>query len=167
MLRLSIRSFLLALLVGVSTASANAGAPFPDLIDIDGNAVTDQADVGDGEWQVVMIWATNCHVCAEMKPKLSAFHDKYKDSGTKVYGIALDGHARTKQVKQYMIDHKVTFPTYIGELDLIAMNFELNSEAPLTGTPTYMVFTPTGELIAIDYGMLNIEALEKFIARNS
>jgi len=159
--------FALLILISGSHANASDKAPFADLVNIEGNPVTTEADVGIGKWQVVMIWATDCHVCVEMKPLMSAFHDKHKDSDAEVYGIALDGAENVRAVKQYMTDHKVTFPTYIGELGLIAVNFEINAEVRLSGTPTYMLFNPAGELVAIDYGMLDIDALESFISRNS
>jgi len=167
MLRVMVRVFALLTLLSGASVTASENAPFADLVDIDGKPVTTQADVGIGKWQVVMIWSTNCHVCAEMKPLLSDFHDKHKDSDAVVYGIALDGAERLGAVQQYMQSHKVTFPTYIGELGLIAINFEINAEVRLSGTPTYMLFNPTGELVAIDYGMLEIDALESFISRSS
>ncbi len=162
-------SFFLALALALVTGpiSAETKAPFPDLVDVNGAAVTNQADLGNGKWQLVMIWATNCHVCAEMKPKLSAFHDKHKDGRAEVFGVALDGRANADAVKRYMVDHKVTFPTYIGELDLIAANYQINSESYFAGTPTYMLFNPAGELMAIDFGMLDVDAIERFMDRHS
>ena len=167
MLRLFIRALVVVVVLGGSQATASVGAPFPDLVDIDGTPVTTAADVGVGKWQLVMLWTTNCHICAEMKPLLSAFHDKHKGTDALVYGISLDGHQNTAAVKRYMSDHKVTFPTFIGELGMVAINFEINSETPLSGTPTYMLFNPAGELMAIDFGMLDIAAIERFMLRNS
>lgn len=160
-------AFALVVIFSGAQVAASENAPFPDLVDIDGKLVTTEADVGKGKWQVVMIWATDCHVCTEMKPLMSAFHDKHKDTDAEVYGIAVDGADNLDAVRQYMTDHKVAFPTYIGELALIAANFEINAEVRLSGTPTYLLFNPTGELVAIDYGMLDIDALESFISRNS
>lgn len=157
----------LAFALAMGPVSAESKAPFPDLVDINGAPVTNQADLGNGKWQLVMIWATNCHVCAEMKPKLSVFHDKHKDGRAEVFGVALDGRANVDAVKRYMVDHKVTFPTYVGELDMIAANYQINSQSRLAGTPTYMLFNPAGELMAIDFGMLDIDAIERFMDRHS
>jgi len=160
-------AFALLIILSSPQIGADDSAPFVDLVDIDGKPVTTEADVGNGKWQVVMIWATDCHICAEMKPLLSVFHDKHKNTDAEVYGIALDGVENLSAVQQYMKDHKVTFPTYIGDMALIAMNFQINAEVRLSGTPTYMLFNPVGELVAIDYGMLEIDSLEKFISSNS
>ena len=167
MLRSMARVFALFMIISGAQAVASDKAPFPDLVDVDGKPVTTQADIGIGKWQVVMIWATDCHICAEMKPLMSAFHDQHKDTDAEVYGVALDGVDNLDAVNRYMTEHKVTFPTYVGDMGLIAINFEMNAEVRLSGTPTYMLFNPAGELVAIDYGMLDIDALENFISRNS
>lgn len=169
MVRLGFRTlvFLAALAVGSSTAWAGSDAPFPDMVTIDGEPVTTEADVGIGKWQLVMIWATDCHVCTLMKPKISAFHDAHKDIDAEVYGVALDGPDNLAAVQAYMVKHKVTFPTYIGDINLIAANYEINAKTPLRGTPTYLLFSPTGELKAIDFGMLDVAAIERFMERNS
>jgi len=165
-----LRSFFLSLLLVATMVSAqvfaSVNAPFRDLVNIDGTLVTSEADIGNGKWQLVMIWSTDCHICAAMKPTLSAFHDKHKESDAQVYGIALDGRQNIELVERYMIDHKVSFPTYIGELGLIAVNFEINTETRFAGTPTYLLFNPTGELVGMDVGMLSIDELEAFIARS-
>lgn len=168
MLRKMLVGLVFALFVVSSSVSATVQAPFGDLVNVDGQVVVgSEADLGIGKWQLVMLWATNCHVCAEMKPVLSEFHQAHKDIDAQVLGIALDGHSQHRAVKQYMIDHKVSFPTYIGEISLVAMNMEINSQIPLRGTPTYLLFNPAGELLAIDYGMLDVAAIESFIENNT
>jgi len=167
MLNVTVRVLVLMACFGVSQVWASDKAPFRDLVDIDGKPVTTQADVGNGKWQVVMIWATDCHICSVMKPKMSAFHDKHKDTDAQVYGVALDGPAELAAVQKYMIDHKVTFPTYIGDINLIAVNFEINHGTALRGTPTYLLFNPAGEMVAIDFGMLDVDAIERFMDRNT
>lgn len=78
MLRAMARATALLVLLCGTHAAASDKAPFADLIDIDGKPVTTEADVGIGKWQLVMLWATDCHICGEMKPLMSAFHDKHK-----------------------------------------------------------------------------------------
>jgi len=172
MLRTTTRTILLVISLGITqlwagTIWADTSAPFSDLVDIDGNAVTTEADVGIGKWQIVMIWAIDCHICREMKPKMSAFHEKHKDKTLEVYGLALDGPENVEAVQQYMIRHKVKFPTFIGNFDPIAAKYEEDSKSPLSGTPTYMLFNPEGKLVGTDFGFLNVEDIEKFIESSS
>ena len=167
MIRKAIKSLVFTACLISSSVMASVDAPFGDLVDVNGEGITNEANLGDGKWKVVMIWATDCHICAIMKPRLSKFHDKNKDTVAEVYGIALDGHDQHEAVKKYMIDHDVSFPTFIGEFGLVAANFEINSQTPLRGTPTYLLFNPEGELLAIDFGMLDVDAIDTFIGNNT
>jgi len=159
----NLKAALLSLLFFVSGAQANA--PFPDLYTIDGATVSDEADVGNGKWTLVMIWQVQCHICHAMKPLLSDFHDRHKDSDAQVYGVALDGIEKLDEVKQYMKDHKVSFPTFIGDAGLIGINFAMNAQESFKGTPTYMLFDPNGHFRAVDEGYLDIDSLERFITK--
>jgi len=167
MFRTALKSLLLAAFLASTSVAAEQPAPFPDLVDVDCKPVTTEANLGKGKWQLVMIWAIDCPVCKIMKPKLSKFHNKHKDIDAEVYGVALDGHANADAVKAYMVEHNVSFPTYVGEFSLVAANFEINSQVPLRGTPTYLLFSPEGELLGIDHGLLDVPSIESFIERNS
>lgn len=158
----AVKAILLGLVL--STGQAHAKAPFPDLVTIDGIAVTDEADVDNGKWTLVMIWQVQCPICKDMKPLLSDFHDRHKDVDAQVYGVSIDGVEKLDAVKKYMIDHEVSFPTYVGDLALIGINFAINAQEPFKGTPTYMLFDPNGNFRAVDESYLDIESLERFIS---
>lgn len=159
----AVKAVLLGLVLFAGQAQANA--PFPDLVTIDGIDVTDEADVGNGKWTLVMIWQVQCPICKTMKPLLSDFHDRHKDVDAQVYGVALDGVEKLDAVRKYMTDHEVSFPTYVGELGLIGINFAMNAQEPFKGTPTYMLFDPNGNFRAVDEGYLDIDSLERFISK--
>ena len=60
----------------------------------------------------------------------------------------------------------MSFDNLIGELTVVAFNYEASTEEPLQGTPTYMMFNPQGQLVGHNPGPVKIEALEKFIQRH-
>lgn len=149
-----------------SLVPANAG--FSSLLDVYGNLIADGAlPVGQGKWTLVMLWATNCHVCKEQKPKLSAFHDKNKDLNAQVYGIALDGHRSLKKVNRFMAANKVTFPTFVGEANAIMRQYQVLTSSSFRGTPTYLLFDPDGVLKGNNPGAITMDALTRFIERHS
>ena len=122
---------------------------------------------GNGKWTLVMLWATDCHVCHIDKPEISAFHTKHKDDDAEVIGIALDGLRGLKKVKNYIADNKPSFPSYVGDIAIIASHYYGMTEENLRGTPTYLLFNPEGELLANNPGRLSVEAIESFIARKT
>lgn len=141
--------------------------PFRDLVDTQGEFASLDGTFGNGKWTLVMIWATDCHICKEQKPKISAFHDKHKDSLVEVFGIALDGASHLDDVNQYLEEHQPTFPNYVGELPIVASNYTSLTEEPLRGTPTYLLFNPQGELKGNNPGPVSPSAIEGFIERHT
>ena len=57
----------------------------------------------------------------------------------------------------------ITFDTLIGELNVVAFNYETSTEKPLQGTPTYLMFNPQGQLVKYSTGPARIESLERLI----
>lgn len=56
-----------------------------------------------------------------------------------------------------------SFPNYIAELGVLAMNFEIAAEEPFRGRPTYWFFSPDGELKAVNPGPVRGVALEDYM----
>ena len=121
--------------------------------------------VGKGKWTLVMFWATDCSICKRQKPEISAFHNKHKNKDAQVIGVAIDGYAKKSEILEYLDQHETSFPTLIAELPILAMNYEIATEEPFRGTPTYW-FTPAGELVGNNPGPLRAEAVEKFMAKH-
>jgi len=132
-----------------------------------GNDVLFKDLKGNGKWTLVMLWSTHCHVCHIDKPKISAFHDKHKQGDIEVVGIALDGIENLDTVKNYLLNNKVSFPSYVGNTAIIASHYYGMTKENLRGTPTYLLFNPKGELLGNNPGSLSTEAIERFIARNT
>lgn len=151
----------------VTQIAAVDNAGFTSLVDTEGNPIAeDGLPIGEGKWTLVMLWATSCHVCKEQKPKLSVFHDEHKNIDAQVYGIALDGHGAIARVKNYMKDHNVSFPTFIGEPDSVLQQYQVLTENSFRGTPTYLLFDPSGELKGNNAGAITMDALVRFMERH-
>jgi len=154
-------SALVLLLLGIQNAAAGM-----ELQKLSGVRVDLDDYRGTGKWLLVMIWATDCHICHQQKPLISDFHDKHQHIDAEVIGIALDGPSRTDEVKRYLESTKVTFPTLVGELLIVSSHYMQLTEESLRGTPTYLLFSPDGELLGNNPGPLRISAIESFIERH-
>ncbi len=138
-----------------------------EIQELDGNIVRLDERVGGGKWLLVMLWATDCHICKQQKPEISRFHDKHKDIDAEVLGIALDGIGAVDKVKSYLDNHKPSFPNYVGDIAIVASHYLVLTEESLRGTPTYLLFNPEGELVGNNPGPLSVESLEQFIAKKA
>jgi len=155
-------------LLAVSLACASATVSAMEIQSVDTGEDLNLDDLtGNGKWTLVMLWATNCHICHLQKPEMSAFHDKHKDTDAEVIGIALDGHEGLNKVKAYIEENKPSFPSYIANSAIIASYYFGMTEDNLRGTPTYLLFSPEGELLGNNPGRLSVDAIESFIERKT
>lgn len=160
------RLLVIAVLLAISAVAGNAHASM-EIQKLDGEIVRLDERVGGGKWLLVMLWATDCHICKQQKPEMSRFHDKHKDIDAEVLGIALDGMGAVEEVKDYLEQHQPSFPNYVGEIAIVASHYLVLTEENLRGTPTYLLFNPEGELVGNNPGPLSVESLESFISKKS
>ena len=134
---------------------------------LDGKITTLSQHFEEGKWTLVMLWTTNCGICQREYPIISEFHDKHKNNDAKVLGVSLDGYSNLKQITAHINEMPMTFENLIGEISVVAFNYEASTEEPLRGTPTFMMFDPQGQLVGHNPGPVKVEALEKFIQRRN
>lgn len=151
---------LLALLISFAwTASASAGG----LKDFNGTekAISDYA--GDGKWRIVMIWASDCHVCNQEVHAYIKFHEQRKDTDARVLGVTLDGKEKFKEAQEFIKRHGVTFPNLIGEPEDVVIEYMKLTGSDWIGTPTFLIYTPKGKLVAKQEGAVPVALIENFI----
>lgn len=132
-----------------------------------GDTVNLADQIGQGKWTLVMFWQVECSVCRQQEPIISKFHEKYSDKNAEVIGISIDGMERIDDVKEFLGDRDLSYPNFVGDLGMMAFNYQAITEVPFRGTPTYLLFSPEGELLGDNPGPVRMEALENFIASRS
>ena len=60
----------------ISSAVAAEGQPVAIMKDFDGEFHGLKEYTGQGKWTVVMLWASDCHVCNQEAANYQAFHDR-------------------------------------------------------------------------------------------
>lgn len=156
---------LLLLISLVGSIWVSAAEPDHGLRTTKGESVQLQQYAGGGKWLVVMIWSVTCSICLEEMPRYSDFHLQRKDRDIHVLGVSLDGQESAAVIRAYMQDLGVRFPTVIAELGSFARWYQSELGESLRGTPTFLLYTPQGKLIANNPGPMRISALESYISR--
>ena len=143
-----------------------AAPPDLSLMDIKGKPHPLSEYIGKGKWTIVNIWGPRCPPCQEELPELVRFHDEHQQTDATVLGIALDypgfGFANVEDVTAFTEDYLVSYPVLLGNADL----FEKFGAGPLLAMPTTLAYTPDGELVAVQVGMITQALIEKFIRDN-
>ncbi|MDH5407663.1 MAG: TlpA family protein disulfide reductase [Gammaproteobacteria bacterium] len=161
---MKIRSVFLTLLLCSLPLYSLQAALFKDFNDKPAS-ITQYA--GKGKWLVVMIWASDCHVCNKEAESYNAFHLKYKDKNARVLGLSTDGQKNKKAAQNFISRHQLKFPNILGEPQDVAIHFSKLTGVDWTGTPTFLIYSPTGELAVQQAGAVPTNIIEEFIQQQS
>ncbi len=122
--------------------------------------------LGKKQWVVMVLWASDCHICNEEAPTLSAFHERRKDHNAIVLGVSLDGPEGLKDSQAFMQRHGVTFDSLATDFVSGSGYYTKLTGRRWIGTPTFMVFDPQGTLRAQQVGAIEVDIIEQFIDSN-
>jgi peroxiredoxin len=154
---------LLLLPLGVMAADGSIGI----LRGFDGSFHSVNEYTGQGKWTVVMIWASDCGVCNAEAANYVKFHQAHKDKDATILGVSLDGQAMKAEAEKFIQRHAVNFPNLIDEPERVAQWYTGLSGQPWIGTPTFLVYSPKGELRAAQVGAVPTDLIEDFMAKES
>ncbi len=157
------RTFYTSILLLLLAVHAVHAFNWTEVRTLDGEFTTLDQHFEKGKWTLIMLWASDCGVCARQYPVISEFYDKHKDVDAKVIGVSLDGYAELEKITRHISDMPMTFNSLIGEPNVVAFNYEIATEEFLRGTPTYIMFDPQGQLVGHSSGPVEIGTLEKFM----
>ncbi len=155
----------LALSVVLFTAGGNVMAD--PLQDFSGKPQNVKDFTAQGKWLVVMLWASDCHVCNVEARHYEQFYEQYKNKNASLLGISLDGQAKKVEAEKFIQRHAVTFPNLIGEPQAVAQWFVDLTGADWVGTPTFLIYNPKGELVIQQVGAVPVNMIEDFIRKQS
>lgn len=147
------------LCLGIAVHAQPAG------VDLEGNPADLSDHTGQGKWLVVKFWASDCHVCAQETPSVTAFHEGHREDDAEVLGIALDGPDNMSAVRAFRERHGAGFPSLVMEPEAGWRLFQQLSGQPWVGTPSYLIYGPDGDLLAQQVGAVPMEMVEDFIGR--
>ena len=121
--------------------------------------------VGGGRWTLVMFWSTDCIPCEEQKPMIEEFHQQHQNVDARVVGIALDGFENFKGIKKLVDHHKPTYPNLIVFTDVFHRQYKALTGKDFRATPTYLLFSPNGQLSGSRAGKIERAMLESIVSQ--
>ncbi len=120
--------------------------------------------IGQGKWTVVMIWALDCAHCQQQKPEFSAFHQRHKDKDANVVGLVIDGVGMLNTIKSNLQQRPVSFPNLVTNRPALREFYLKTTGIRFQGTPSYLFYSPQGELKSVTPGTLDANAVDDFLA---
>jgi len=135
--------------------------------DMEGNDRMLNDYIGKGKWTIVMLWISDCHVCNQEASEYDDFHDKHKDADARILGISMDGIEGKRDAMAFIKRNDVGFPNLIGDPQTVASLYIRLTGGNWVGTPTFLIFSPSGELKAAQPGAVPVSLIEEYILKNS
>ena len=162
------KPYLITLLLAIiAIAPVTSTASEMILKDFDGQFKSLSDYTGKGKWTIVMLWASDCHVCNQEVSEYMAFHTKHKQTDATVLGVSLDGDAKKKDAQEFLDRHKVNFPSLIGEPAFVASGYLNITGINFSGTPTFLIFGPDGNIKAQQAGAVPTKLIEEFMKQET
>lgn len=159
------RPVMLLLTVVLSTSVVAASESV--LKDFSGKQSSIEQFAGKGKWLVVVMWASDCHVCDQEMPEYAAFHRKHEKTDARVLGVSMDGDEKKADAEEFLARHKLPFPSLIGEPSELMLYYMMTAGSAFVGTPSILVYAPDGELRAAQAGAVPTKVIEDFIAKET
>ncbi len=119
---------------------------------------------GKGKWLIIMIWASDCHICNAEIANYISFHNKHKNTDAAVLGISVDGWEFKDNATGFINKHKVNFPNLIAAPIVVDHFYEMQTGKNLFGTPSFLIYSPSGELKAEQTGAVPTSLIEEFMS---
>jgi peroxiredoxin len=95
-----------------------------------------------------------------------AFHQAHHNRNATVLGVAIDGYENKEAVMGFIRRHALNFPNLIDDGSAIAQAYFSGVGKPWYGwTPTYLMYSPTGKLMAQNIGPVSRQDLENYIRK--
>lgn len=129
--------------------------------EFDGTKTTIEDQLGDGKWTVLEVWASDCHACRMHMPEMVEFNGKMDN--VRLVGVALDGQPGKAAAQDMIDEYKIPFKTFLSNPIELNAWMETNARESLIGTPTFMIFDPEGQLVALQPGIITTAKIENFI----
>lgn len=161
------RFFYLLTLLSLAFGTQGFASPEGLLKGFDGTPHQLEAYTGKGKWLVVVIWASDCHICDKEMPAYEAFHRKHAAKDAEVLGISMDGEERQLDAEQFIEDHGMSFTNLIAEPGPLMRYYAMLTQSNFVGTPTLLLYSPDGKLRAAQAGAVPVKVIEDYIARET
>ncbi|MDH5444051.1 MAG: TlpA family protein disulfide reductase [Gammaproteobacteria bacterium] len=149
------------LVISIGSVSAKT------MTDFSGKPATIEQYTGKGKWTIVMFWASDCLICNKEARHYDEFHLKHKNKDAIVLGVSMDGQANKKAAEGFIKEHKLNFPNILGEPEDVAVFFYDSTGEHWAGTPTFLIYSPKGELKVQQIGAVPVPLIEEFIQQQT
>lgn len=117
--------------------------------------------VGKGRWTAINIWASTCSICRKTVGHLIEIDQRMP--AIDVLGISIDDVEGKRDAQLFIQQNRIRFPNLLSNAAEIDAYLQKHAQETLMGTPTLLLFSPKGKLVAVQPGPVTPTELKNFI----
>ena len=121
----------------------------------------------EGKWLVVMVWQSDCHICNQEAKSYEAWFQKNKSGSSTLIGISTDNWENRLAAQGFIDKHRVTFPNTLISYEKLNEYYANYVGQGFIGTPSFLLYAPSGELMATQTGAVPTELIDQYIRKHS
>ena len=122
-----------------------------------------ESELQDDRWELVMFWATYCHVCKKDFKKLATFIADNPEVNLTIVGVVVDGIEEEDETRALVKKHNLDYTHLITDYDRANSVYSAKTDKKLVGTPSYLLYNPQNKLVAFNTNAIDLDALEIYV----
>ncbi len=122
------------------------------------NSVIDQLQ--QGRWELVMFWATYCHICKKDFERLAGFIEENPDIPLTIIGVVVDGIEEKQKALSQISGRKLDYTHVLTDFKHSSELYEDISKTKLVGVPSQLLYNTNNDLVGFSHNAIDLDALE-------
>ena len=110
-----------------------------------------------GHWLLIQAWTLDCIECERQKPDLSKLNSEY--SNFTAITLSLDGASNMNEIKSRIQSKNYSMNNYVSNIPSFREQMSTCFNKPFVGTPTYILYSPKSEVMAVKTGPIDLAAI--------
>jgi len=120
-------------------------------------------ELQQGRWELVMFWATYCHICKRDFEKLEQFIKDNPSVPLTIVGVVTDGIESKQKALTQIAERNLNYAHVLTDFDHSNAMYQEISNTTLIGVPSQLLYDTKNELIAFSRNAIDLDALEVIV----
>ena len=110
-------------------------------------------------YDLVMFWATFCEPCKRDFKKIAQLMQDNPDIHMTIHGVVIDGEDNPELTENLVKQHQLNYAHLLTNFEAAAVYHQHAANKNLIGTPSYLLYDHSNQLVADHPSMIDLDAL--------
>ena len=117
-------------------------------------------ELKEGRWELVMFWATYCHICKKDFEKLAKFIEDNPSIPLTIVGVVTDGLEEKQKALRQIKERNLNYTHILTDFDHSNALYKDVTQSTLIGVPSQLLYNTENTLAGFSRNAIDLDALE-------